>query len=98
MTYYENSNAPNFIMRMRNLTSKSDCCGISTLVNPNKIKWLSNVNQSFVDIYYFKKTFENCAAGQLYTHPITAMGFPDFKMNSEYLFYYNLTDDSERFC
>ncbi|MCH8004503.1 MAG: hypothetical protein IH934_07800, partial [Nanoarchaeota archaeon] len=53
--HFENSKAPSFVMRFTNTSLKSSCCGIESLVDPNK---LSNKDQieSYADYLFFNHT------------------------------------------
>jgi hypothetical protein len=53
-THFENSQAPSFIMRFTDDMSTSDCCGIESLVNPNKLNAPYNDRAlSYVDYKFF---------------------------------------------
>ncbi len=99
MTYYENPSAPSFMMRLANDSTASDCCGISTLINPVKVAWpADNRNQSYVDFNFFTRKYENCAAGSLFNLTGISQSYPPFKIDYAHLYYYNVTDKGNQEC
>lgn len=98
MTYYRNPLTPSFIMRLNNNLNASACCGISTLINPAKITWLSNDNQSFSDINYFTRKYENCVYGSLYNITSVLATYPQFKLDFTNVYMYNLSSSAVQRC
>lgn len=98
MTYYENPSAPSFMMRLVNDTTASECCGISTLINPVKVNWPINRNQSYVDFFLFTKRYENCAGGSLFNITGISTTYSPFKIDYAHLYYYNQTANANQEC
>lgn len=84
--YWQNSNAPSFLMRFTNTISPSSCCGIESFVNPNKIT-PSDQLRSYVD-YHFWKNDVPCS--ELWD--ITGLWdeFNYFKLDFDHLEKYNI--------
>jgi len=101
--HWENSEAPNFLMRFSNTITNSSCCGIESLVNPNKISPSDQID-SYVD-YIFWNPANNIPCNQLYniTNPQTGGGLWDefrfFKLDFDHTISYNITSqDAVRTC
>ena len=98
--HWEQSNAPSFLMRFVNDTTNSSCCGIESLVNPNKLS-MSDLNESYIDYQFWNSTYTS--TGQcsrlLYniTNPLTGAGLWDefryFKLDIEHVVLYNITSE-----
>lgn len=56
--YWENSDAPNFLMRLTNTISNSSCCGIHSIVNPNKVS-PADRQESYIDHHFWSHKFAN---------------------------------------
>lgn len=98
-THFRDSKAPSFIGRFTNDLTPSECCGIESLVDPNKLQSLgldSDRDVSYVD-YLFWSTEENCAAPPFNLYRINAIhtDFPGFKLNLGTLSRYNLPADKQ---
>ena len=93
--HWENSDAPSFLMRFTNTITSSSCCGIESLVNPNKISSSDQID-SYVD-YIFWNPANNIPCNQLYniTNPPTSLGLWDefryFKLDIDHVARYNIT-------
>lgn len=100
-THWENSNAPSFIMRFTNDLSASPCCGIESLVNPNKLSTLglpSNVDVSYAD-YQFWSTTPSCPNSNLYIiNGISDGEFQNFKLDLDHVVKYNLMSNAALKC
>ncbi len=87
--HWPNSEAPSFLMRFTNTIINSSCCGIESLVNPNRI--VSNdQTESYVDyLFWAHKYLNNCT--QLYN--ITGLWdeFRYFKLDLVHVNFYNIT-------
>lgn len=95
--HWENSGAPSFLMRFTNTMANSSCCGIESLVNPNKIS-PSDQMESYADYLFWSHKFAgNCS--QLYN--ITGLWdeFRHFKLDLDYVVRYNITaEDAVKSC
>ena len=93
--YWQNSDAPSFVMRFTNTMSPSQCCGIESLVNPNAVSPADQID-SYAD-YIFWDPLINTPCSQLYniTNPATGQGLWDefryFKLDFEHITKYNIT-------
>ena len=87
--HWENSDAPSFLMRFTNTINTSSCCGIESLVNPNKIS-PSDQRESYVDYLFWSHKFSNNCT-QLYN--ITGLWdeFRYFKLDLAHVARYNIT-------
>jgi len=95
--YWQNSDAPSFLMRFTNTVSPSDCCGVESFVNPNKIAPSDRI-ESYVDYLLWTHKFANNCT-QLYN--ITGLWdeFKYFKLDLEHLIRYNITSqDAVKTC
>lgn len=95
--HWENSDAPSFLMRFTNTISSSSCCGIESLVNPNKIS-PSDQRESYADYFFWSHKFANNCT-QLYN--ITGLWdeFRGFKLDFDHVTRYNITaQDAVRNC
>ena len=98
-THFQNSNAPNFLMRFTNDISASPCCGIESLVNPNNPA-ITGKDVSYVDYKYWSAT-PTCPNPNLYTvNDITDSFplFPNFKLDFDHVVLYNLLSDASLHC
>jgi len=102
-THFENSRAPSFIDRFTDSIAPSSCCGIESLVNPNKLSDLGlprNVDVSYVD-YIFWSTAPSCPSSNLYTITGISRGpdeFSNFKLEFNHIVLYNLLPESQLKC
>ena len=101
--HWQDSEAPNFLMRFTNTLTNSSCCGIESLVDPNKVTPPDQID-SYVD-YVFWNSAINTACSQLYniTKPPNNPGlwdeFPFFKLDINNTIRYNITDqDAVKTC
>ena len=95
--YWQNPNAPSFLMRFTNTITSSPCCGIESLVNPNMITPSDQI-ESYVDYILFDP-INNIPCTELYniTKPPTNLGlwdeFPYFKLDIDHVTKYNITGE-----
>ena len=95
--YWQNSDAPSFLMRFTNTTSPSECCGIESFVNPNKIAPSDRI-ESYVDYLLWTHKFANNCT-QLYNITSLWDEFNYFKLDLEHLVRYNITSaDAVKTC
>lgn len=93
--HWQDSEAPSFLMRLTNTTTNSSCCGIESLVNPNKISSPDRI-ESYVDYLFWNHSF-NLQCPLLYniTNPSTGQGLWDefmyFKLDLNNVIRYNIT-------
>jgi len=93
--HWENSNAPSFLMRFTEDFSSSECCGIESAVNPDKLT--AQENRVYIDYSFFNPAVADCSSpGILYT--INGIS-NDFKLDWSNVVKYNVTGDaSELLC
>ena len=84
--HWENSDAPSFLMRFTNTVTSSSCCGIESLVNPNKIS-TSDQLRSYVD-YHFWKNDVPCS--ELYDITSLWDEFNHFKLDFDHVTRYKI--------
>ncbi|HLC49825.1 MAG TPA: hypothetical protein VJI97_00170 [Candidatus Nanoarchaeia archaeon] len=101
--HWQNSQAPSFIMRFTNSINPSECCGIESLVNPNKLAIPDNI-ESYTDYLFWTSAYSSRCI-ELYN--ITYPGgnppytgglwdeFQYFKMDFDSLVRYNISQDSQ---
>ena len=94
--HWENSDAPSFLMRFTNTMTNSSCCGIESLVNPNRIS-PADQTESYVDYLFWTHRF-NLQCDKLFniTNPNTGeVGLWDefryFKLDINHTTSYNIT-------
>lgn len=87
--HWQSSGAPSFLMRFTNTITNSTCCGIESLVNPNKVT-PSDQRESYVDYLFWSHTFKDDCA-QLYNITILWDEFRYFKLDFEHVVLYNIT-------
>lgn len=95
--HFEDSDAPSFLMRFTNTITSSGCCGIESLVNPNKIN-PSDQKESYADYLFWTHQYANNCT-QLYN--ITGLWdeFRYFKLDFGHIAGYNITpQDAVRTC
>ena len=101
--HWQDSEAPSFLMRFTNTIKNSSCCGIESLVDPNKIS-PSDQRESYVDYMFWSHKFaNNCAELYNITNPSTGGGLWDefkyFKLDINSTLSYNITaQDAVRTC
>ncbi|MBI1936104.1 hypothetical protein HYS31_06705 [Candidatus Woesearchaeota archaeon] len=100
--YWQNSNAPSFLMRLTNTITNSSCCGIESLVNPNKIS-PSDQMRSYVDYQFWGGSSIPCSQIYNITNWLTGGGLWDefrfFKLDLNHTVLYNITAyDAVRAC
>ena len=103
--YWKNPDAPSFLMRFTNTIANSSCCGIESLVNPNKIAQ-SDQRESYVDYLFWTHKYNpaaNCTQIYNITNPATGGGLWDefrfFKLDISHLTLYSITNrDAVRNC
>ena len=99
------SDAPSFLMRFSNITTNSSCCGIESIVNPNKIA-PNDQRESYADYAFWAHDYNpvaNCTQIYNITNPQTGGGLWDefrfVKLDFNHLTKYNITgQDSVRNC
>ena len=103
--YWKSAKAPSYLMRFVNNTNSSECCGIESLVDPNKIS-PSDQRDSYVDYLFWPHTYNpiaNCTKIYNITNPATGGGIWDefryFKLDIDHVVLYNVTsNDAVRNC
>lgn len=95
--HWQDSDAPSFLMRFTNTISNSSCCGIESLVNPNKIA-PSDQSESYADyLFWVHKFNKNCTQIFNITNPLTEGGVWDefrfFKLDFNHVTRYNITSN-----
>ena len=96
-THFQSGNAPNFLSRFVDDVSASGCCGIESLVNPNK-PGISNKDVSYADYRYWSDT-PTCPNPNLYTiNGISNGEFPNFKLDFDHVVKYNLVSSASLKC
>ncbi len=96
-THWKNSQAPNFIMRFTNTILPSSCCGIESLVNPNKPS-ITDKDVSYADYRYWSAT-PICPNSDLYAiNGISNGEFPNFKLDFDHVVKYNLVSGAALEC
>lgn len=95
--YWNNADAPSFLMRFTNTITNSSCCGIESSVNPNKITPSDQI-ESYVDYLFWSHKFSgNCT--QLYNITGLWNEFRYFKLDFDHVIKYNITEsDLIRTC
>ncbi len=101
--HLESSDAPSFLMRFTSTISNSSCCGIESLVNPNKIS-TSDQTESYVDYLFWVQTYKSrCSEIYNITNQQTGGGIWDefryFKLDYNHTIKYNISSfDAVRNC
>lgn|SRR3989338_5824990 len=90
--HFENSKAPNFIMRFTNTSLNSSCCGIESMVNPNK-PTIGEDMESYADYLFFNHSYKN-KCNELYNLTELWDQYNGFKLDFGHLALYNLTSIS----
>lgn len=98
-THFNDGQSPSFISRFVNSMAPSACCGIESLVNPNKLAALGldrDRDVSYSD-YLFWSTAENCASPPFSLYKVNSIDteFPNLKFDLGHLSKYKLTADSQ---
>ena len=94
---WQSSDAPSFLMRFTNSIAGSSCCGIESLVKPNKITPSDQI-ESYIDYMFWAHTY-NARCTELYN--ITGLWdeFRYFKLDSTHVLRYNITSqDAVKTC
>jgi len=93
--HWENSNAPSFLMRFTEDFSSSECCGLESAVNPDKLA--AQENRVYIDYLFFDSSVADCSApSALYT--INGIS-NNFKLDWSNVVNYEVTGDtSELLC
>lgn len=94
-THFENSDAPTFLMRLTNDFSDKEqkkCCGIESLVNPNKIT-PADQEESYVDYLFWTHKFSDCK--KLWNIISLWDKFPNFKLDHVHVKKYNIKEGTE---
>lgn len=87
--HWQSSGAPSFLMRFTNTISNSSCCGIESLVNPNKIT-PSDRTERYVDYLFWNQSFAG-KCKELYNITDLWDEFKYFKLDLDHVAKYNLT-------
>ena len=97
--HWKDSQAPSFLMRLSGDMSNSTCCGIESLVNPNRLT-VPDVQESYVDYQFWTSTVDDCKEIYNITNPnspATEKGlwdeFPFFKLDLDHTALYNITSE-----
>jgi len=97
--HFPDSKAPSFLMRFTNTSMASACCGIESLVNPNK---LANKDQmeSYADYLFFNHSLQGkCTELYNITDAPFRAEFPHFKLDFQHLVFYNISlQNTKRAC
>ena len=98
-THFQDGKSPSFISRFTNQVTPSVCCGIESLVDPNKLAALgldSDRDVSYSD-YLFWSTAENCASPPFSLYKVNSIDaeFPNLKFDLGHISKYKLTSDSQ---
>jgi len=100
-THFENSQAPTFIMRFTDNIAPSNCCGIESFVNPNKLNAIDKDKAlSYADYKFFPswQSAPNCEDVTQTLHTEESVNgindeFPNIKFNLNALAKYKIRDD-----
>ena len=84
-------------MRFTNTTAASNCCGIESLVDPNKIS-PSDQRESYADYLFWTHVYNSqCPLLYNITNPSTGEGLWDefryFKLELDHVVKYNITSE-----
>ena len=95
--HWQNSEAPSFLMRFTNSIDASNCCGIESLVDPNKIS-PSDQRESYADYLFWTHVYNSqCPLLYNITNPSTGEGLWDefryFKLDLDHVVKYNITSE-----
>ncbi len=95
--HWQDSEAPNFLMRFTNNIVASNCCGIESLVNPNMIA-VADQRESYADYLFWTHAYNSqCPLLYNITKPPTNIGLWDefkyFKLDFDHVVKYNVTDE-----
>jgi len=98
-THFQNSNAPNFLMRFYNDISASSCCGIESLVDPNDLDNLGLDNDrdvSYADYLFWSDT-EDCDIPPKNLFKVNGIDtkLPNFKFDFNHLAKYKLSANKQ---
>lgn len=85
--HWQNSDAPSFLMRFTITIAPSDCCGIESLVNPNKVTPTDQL-ESYVDYLFWTHTYSDCT--KLWNINGLSGEFPSFKLDLDHVTKYNI--------
>ena len=93
--HWENTNAPSFLMRFTEDLSTSECCGIESAVNQDKLT--AQDNRVYIDYSFFNSAVADCSAPNIL---FTIDGISNnFKLGWSNVVKYNVTGDaSELIC
>ncbi len=86
MTYDFNKNAPSYLQRFYNDFSASECCGMETMINPDKIS-VPDAAKPFADWCAYSDV---CSGNLYYVNCITSE-FSEFKINPGHGAHYNIS-------
>lgn len=95
--HWQDSEAPSFLMRFTNTIEASNCCGIESLVDPNKIS-PSDQRESYADYLFWTHVYNSqCPLLYNITNPQTGKGLWDefryFKLDLDHVVKYNITSE-----
>lgn len=95
--HWQDSEAPNFLMRFTNNIAASNCCGIESIADPNKIT-PSDQRESYADYLFWTHAYNSqCPLLYNITKPPTNIGLWDefrfIKLDVEHVVKYNITDE-----
>jgi len=81
--------SPSFIMRFTNTSLGSACCGIESIVDPNELIEMDQM-ESYADYLFFNHTFQD-KCNKLYNITEIQDDFPNIKFSYDHLIIYNFT-------
>jgi hypothetical protein len=95
--YWQNSDAPSFLMRFSNDMGNSSCCGIESLVDPGRVTPSDRI-ESYVDYLFWTGRFsDKCNFLYNITNPPIQIGLWDefryFKLDLIHVSKYNITGE-----
>jgi hypothetical protein len=82
-------NSTSFLQRYWNDNSPSSCCGIETILHPSELHFPPNVNQSYIEHYYWNNT-RGCDGGL--TISVYNLSYNNVSLDSGTASRYGLTD------
>ncbi len=95
--HWDNSDAPSFLMRFTNTITNSSCCGIESIVNPNKIIPNDQID-SYADYFIWTNKYSNNCT---FLYNITGLWgeFRYVKLDLDHVIKYNISaQDAVRTC
>lgn len=95
--HWQDSEAPSFLMRFTNTIQASNCCGIESLIDPNRISQ-PDQRESYADYLFWSHQYNSqCSLLYNITNPQTGQGLWDefryFKLDLDHVVKYNITSE-----